>query len=411
MKAFDSLSMIAFIELMDSLQKTLPIRLRYAFLKELFSERTVDFSFEGFTTNKVHMEKGIRQGACDSSMLFALIIAMVLGKLEVRCKAKGYGICFGKFGGNSFAFYDFFDAHFGHFLELDIQDLHICALAFIDDLYLLCKNPREAQCMLDDLIHELTRLGLSINLDKSSWMCDKWSWTDWGNCKINFGCNVWKTPVDFLKVLGSISSFDGSEIAAIKHRISKAWGCFHKWQHILLATGTLQAKITFWLKTVWRSLNWGLQTTRKNEYLTSLLSTTQKLMFRKMLRLKRHPIFGNDDVKVGLEPWLQWQIRSMTRAGDEAKKHNVEMSKLMDLERHAWAGRVARLGFDGTPHLAKYLVAWRSRFWWETQKWYNSLGWDPLKHAYPFKPARWEDHLPINWLMQFVNEGPTGQLI
>ena len=200
----------------------MPIRIKYVFCKELFSERQADYTFDDFTTEKVHLQKGIRQGACDSSVLFALIIALVLGKLDVEWKAKGYGFQFGAFKGNPYAFEDFFDAHFGHFLDLDINDLHVCALAFIDDLYLLSKCPREAQQMLNDLILELGKLGLSINLDKSSWMCDKHSWQDWGNLTLNFGNNVLKKPVTFLKVLGSIISFDGSEQAAVKHRIAQA---------------------------------------------------------------------------------------------------------------------------------------------------------------------------------------------
>ena len=109
-------------------------------------------------------------------------------------------------------------------MDLDFNNLQVCALAFIDDLYLHSKFPREAQFMLNDLILELGKLGLSINLEKSSWMCDKHSWQDWGNLTLNFGSNVLKKPVVFLKVLGSIISFDSSEQAAVKHRIAQAWG-------------------------------------------------------------------------------------------------------------------------------------------------------------------------------------------
>ena len=101
----------------------------------------------------------------------------------------------------------------------------------------------------------------------------------------------------------------------------------------------------------------------------------------------------------------------MRRAGDEAKKHMVEIGSLMSSERLALAGRVSRLGFDGVRHLVKYVVAWRSKFWWNTQKWYNSLGWDAIRHQYPFKPCRWEDSLPANWLLLYVNSGIQGPLI
>ena len=155
-KAFDSLSLLAVIMFTNELEIPLPIRLRYAFIKEFLIERLLDFTFDGHTTEPVRMEKGIRQGACDSSLLFALIISNILFKLEVSWKARGFGVCFGQFAGSQMSFAEFFDFHFGHFLDLDVQNLHLCAIAFIDDLYLLCSDPRQAQIMLDELVQALS---------------------------------------------------------------------------------------------------------------------------------------------------------------------------------------------------------------------------------------------------------------
>ena len=130
------------------------------------------------------------------------------------------------------------------------------------------------------------------------------------------------------------------------------------------------------------------------------------------MKLKRHPIFNDNGDKIGIEPWLEWQIRALHRAGCAIHKLDIGMSKLVDNERLAWAGRISRFGLAGSsPHLVKYLVAWRSRFWWETQKWYNNLGWNVLKHTFPFKPRRWEDSLPLGWLNQFCNQGPMGTIL
>ena len=125
-------------------------------------------------------------------------------------------------------------------------------------------------------------------------------------------------------------------------------------------------------------------------------------MVRKMMRLSRRPVFAEDGTKLGVENWLDWQIRSVSKAGTEIRANKVDMGQLLDGERQSWAGRVSRLGLDGTPHLVKYVVGWRCRFWWETQKWYNSLGWDPIRHTFPFKPNRWEDIFPSNWLISLV---------
>ena len=85
-------------------------------------------------------------------------------------------------------------------------------------------------------------------------------------------------------------------------------------------------------------------------------------MFRKMMRVKRRPIMNEEGAKIGVGKWLDWQIRSMSNAGTEILKHDVDMGKLMHKERLAWAGRVSKLCSDGIPHIVKYVVAWRSRF-------------------------------------------------
>ena len=142
------------------------------------------------------------------------------------------------------------------------------------------------------------------------------------------------------------------------------------------------------------------------------LATVQKLMVRKMMKLKRRPVCDSEGKNIGTEPWLEWQIRSMSNAGSEIKHNNVRVEELLDNERISWAGKVSRFGLAGSAvHLCKFVVAWRSKSWWETQKWYNDLGWSVLKHKWPFKPRRWEDGLPINWISEFCNHGPMGHIL
>ena len=136
----------------------------------------------------------------------------------------------------------------------------------------------------------------------------------------------------------------------------------------------------------------------KNVNLDKKLATAQKLMVRKFMCLKRRPVVVNGK-KTGTEPWLDWQIRSMSRAGSEIRQRNLEIDSLLDAERLSWAAHVARFGQDGKPpHLSKYLVAWRNLSWWRIQQVYNDLSWSPIVHPYPFLPKRWEDSLPANWL-------------
>ena len=86
---------------------------------------------------------------------------------------------FRKICGTDLSFEEFFDAHFGHFWHFDIQDLGLNALAFADDLYLFCRSPHEAQCMLDDIVAALRAVDLSLNTTKCQWLIDAHSLTGW----------------------------------------------------------------------------------------------------------------------------------------------------------------------------------------------------------------------------------------
>ena len=119
------------------------------------------------------------------------------------------------------------------------------------------------------------------------------------------------------------------------------------------------------------------------------------------MRLKRKPVCDIDGNKVGIEPWLDWQIRSMSRAGAETLAIHIDAIYFLTKERLSWAGHVSRFGLDDKPpHISKYLVAWRSVAWWRIQQTFNNAGSSVLRNAFPFLPRRWEDGLPTDWLNQ-----------
>ena len=107
------------------------------------------------------------------------------------------------------------------------------------------------------------------------------------------------------------------------------------------------------------------------------------------MRLKRRPVCNHEGNKIGIEPWLDWQVRSMSRAGAETRKNNIDAIHLLTQERLSWAGHVSRFGLgEKYPHISKYLVAWRSVAWWRVQQIYNRAGSSILRHVFPFLPRR-----------------------
>jgi len=121
-----------------------------------------------------------------------------------------------------------------------------------------------------------------------------------------------------------------------------------------------------------------------------------------MLGLKRRPVVDENGVNTGSEQWLDFYKRSMSRAGTEIRTRNMGMTNLVGKEVRRWADHISRMGLEGKPeHFVKGLVSWRCRYWWESQKTYNELSWDPILHVFPFKPARWEDRFPTDWMTGF----------
>ena len=151
-------------------------------------------------------------------------------------------------------------------------------------------------------------------------------------------------------------------------------------------------------------MTWGLETLREDGSLIAKLATAHKFMVTKMLGLKRRPLLDLDGNKIGVEKWLDFFKRSMSRAGSEIVRQNMEMNGLINRERVRWASHISRFGLEEKPeHLCKAIIAWRCKSWWVSQQFFNDLNWDCLRHEFPFKPRRWEDQFPRDWMVQFSN--------
>jgi hypothetical protein len=245
---------------------------------------------------------------------------------------------------------------------------------------------------------------------KCQWMCDMHTARYLTNERIMLN-GVEIRRVEKMNILGSIVTGDGNEGPAIEHRITQSWRCFYKWAHMLKSSASIWHRIQFWKKTVFRSMAWGVETLHNNDFLLGKLITAQKQMVCKMLRLKRRPIIDCNGVHCGVEPWLDFFKRSMSRAGTEITKGNACLVGMISEERKRWASHISRMGLEGKPeHLCKGLVAWRCKSWWKSQQWFNELRWDTFKHQFPFKPNRWEDQFPSDWLIYF-SQFPAGQIV
>ena len=91
------------------------------------------------------------------------------------------------------------------------------------------------------------------------------------------------------------------------------------------------------------------------------------------MRLKRRPDAG------AVEPWLEWQKRSLAKARDTIYDNGACIVRHFLDSRENWAELIARFG--ATPvklqHLLKAVCLWRCSDWQTDQNWYNELNWSP----------------------------------
>ena len=215
--------------------------------------------------------------------------------------------------------------------------------------------------------------------------------------------NVLFPPSDSIVVLGSVICANGDEAPAIRHRISAAWACFHKWSHILTSTAPLLNRLHFWDKTVGKSLIWGLQTLRsqeKSKTFRSLL-TCQKQQVRKMMKVKRRV---QEDGSY--EPWLDWHVRSFHAAGNAIRNAGLDLAEHFLCLRRSWAGHLCRLGTkSGEQHPVKHILLWRPLSWWRLQQAYNQCGQNAIFHPPGWGyPKRWEGGFPEDWVLNWSKQ-------
>jgi len=248
--------------------------------------------------------------------------------------------------------------------------------------------------MLNDITQVMLTIGLEFNPGKLRWLCNRWADVDDSSCLVFNGVSILRS--ESIKILGSIFRADLQERAAVEHRIQAAWACYKKWSYILESSARLSCRVTLCVKTVLRSLLWGLQTTRalKKDAATKLLAC-QKYMIKRMMKVKRKPMAGTNR----LEPWIDYNIRSMRNAGRIIDFYQVSVLHILDKTKREWSSHIARMGTEHRPpHLLKAIMFWRPRAWWIDQEIFNEITDDPVRHpVYLGRPLRFEDQFSSNW--------------
>ena len=113
--------------------------------------------------------------------------------------------------------------------------------------------------------------------------------------------------------------------------------------------------------------------------------------------MKRKPMEGSGE----LEPWVEWQIRTMRNAGNIIRHFDVSVLDSISRSKTEWLAHIVRMGTEHrNPHLLKSILFWRPKAWWNEQVMYNELGWSPVKHPPDLgRPLRYEDQWSSNCML------------
>jgi hypothetical protein len=351
-----------------------------------------------FRTDYLPKHKGLIQGSPESSFFFSALINHVLSTLDTDWRKRGLGIRFGRWSSCSEAWKDWVSKYRMH-LSSSLEQIVVCVLAFVDDLYIVANTLAEGQIMTNELIQALSIVGLSPKISKAKWICDDYDAAiERGDCLLVKGFPIKPSPD--IKVLGSIISSSGSEKETYLHRVQQAWKTYYVWRKVLESNTNIQARVQVFKSTVMRSMLWALETTRQTVDQNNILDIAQRSMYRKMLKLKRKILtIATDNQPALIESWLDWQIRTLQSASKLVSDTKSKASSFLHEARLSWVSHVGRFGTGPREqHLVKHLLLWRNLEWWSTQKRFNKLGRNPMFHPLAVRPRRFEDSLPTKWL-------------
>ena len=105
-KAFDKVKLSALFRFLVA--KSVPIRLRFALMKEVSYKRKIKLRGPNFETDYIDQDSGLRQGSPEAALLFAALINYVLENLHTKWKNKGMGYWLHK-SGNQYAWQELYD--------------------------------------------------------------------------------------------------------------------------------------------------------------------------------------------------------------------------------------------------------------------------------------------------------------
>ena len=260
-KAFDKVkhnNIIVILEALNIDGKDLRI------IKNMYWEQTAAIRIKNEISEFIQIKRGVRQGCVLSPDLFSLYSENIMRHVE-----EMPGISIG-----------------GH---------NVNNLRYANDTVLIAEDEEHLQTLLDVIVKESEKLGLSLNRRKTETMVvSRKTLNPTCNIKIN-GTTLRQTQQ--FKYLGTIISSDGKCHTKVKSRISQAKMTFHKMKHILtninLSLETRKRVLKSYIEPI---LVYGCEAWTISRQLERTIEATEMWFIRRILRIPWTARETNEDV-------------------------------------------------------------------------------------------------------------------
>jgi len=298
-KAFDSIEVPAVLQaLIDQGIDDTYVNI----IKDIYSKGTAIIQLHT-ESNKINIQRGVRQGDTMSPKLFNAALEAIIRKLD--WEEKG----------------------------ININGERLSHLRFADDIVIFSENPDDLESMLQDLNSGSNQVGLKINMKKTKTMFNKFI----SKKQIHIQHTAIEEVEDYI-YLGQLIKMDHRQYDEVRRRVRSGWGAFGKLNEVMQSNMPLCLKRKVFNQCVLPAMTYGSETWSMTQKMEQRLRVTQHSMERSMLGITKRDRKTNE-----------W-IRSMTQVDD--------IIQTVKQKKWSWAGHLARTS-DG--RWTKLITEWIPR--------------------------------------------------
>ena len=361
----DAFSCVSYDTLMQALfHAQIPAPFVAALLQEIFGCTTTVRMGSVETMETIQMQRGLRQGGPESTLIWNCFLRFVLDDLWKKWQHEGRGFGLEKGAvelGNPTAT--------PHCTGRDIIPL----MAWVDDLTLLANSMQEAQMMLDELLACLHKHGLRIKANKAQFI------SGYGAVGALHVHDTVVDASDSMVVLGISLRSDGTSKSHLEDTICRAAITYRTHRATLFSRHvSLREKLRHWQITVAATTLWGWEVF---PILHNALRRLDSMQLRHIAWITGFRAKGVSDLP------QRWQ-QAMRHARCIMLEHGIPHLSMQILRRyHSWAGHMSR--GDSIGHK---LLQWRNEHWRVTHM--HQVPWSARQlRTRAGRPILWERQL------------------